>query len=197
MKQSKLDYFYNKAKIDGYFARSIYKLEELDTKYKLINKNTKIVLDLGASPGSWLQYIDKKINNSFLIANDINDIKYTNSNINFIKSSVFDLNKDIILNISNSKFDLVLSDMAPKTSGIKLKDQADSLELSYKALELAIELLKLDANFVCKYFNIISPDIKLFTNEVKKYFKNTYIHKPKSSTRNSYENFIIGINFKN
>lgn len=196
--KSQTDLYYNKAKNSGYFARSIFKLEEIDIKYRVVpKKNYPIcVLDLGASPGSWLQYLDAKLKESdIIVANDINDIKFSRPRINFIKKSVFDLNPNEILEITNSKLDLVLSDMAPKTSGIKFKDQVDSLELAYSALNLAINTLKTDGHFVCKFFQIISPDVKKFTDSVKANFSQTHLFKPKSSTKTSYESFIIGKNF--
>ena len=197
--KSQTDFYYNEAKESGYFARSIFKLKEIDIKYKIISKKKHpiSVLDLGASPGSWLQYLDTKLNtNDIIIANDINDIKFTKPRINFIKKSVFDLTLEEILTFSKSNLDLLISDMAPKTCGIKIKDQADSLELAFKALDLAIKLLKKDAHFVCKFFQIISPDVKNFTSEVKKHFRQIYVFKPKSSTKNSYESFIVAKFFK-
>lgn len=202
MKQNKSikDHFYKEAKEAGYFARSVYKLEEIDLKYKIIpSKNrTKpfIILDLGASPGSWLQYLDSKLlDKDIIVAIDINDIKINSKKINFFKKSVFDFTSIEVLNITKNKLDAVISDMAPKTTGLRIKDQEDSLELAYQALKFAIELLNKNGNFVCKFFQIISPDVKKFTTEVKKYFKETHVFKPKSSRKESYECFIVGKSF--
>lgn len=202
MKQNKSvkDHYYNEAKEAGFFARSVYKLEEIDLKFRILPSKNRtqpyLILDLGAAPGSWLQYLDSKLlDKDIIVAIDLNDVKIKTQKIHFFQKSIFDFSSSEVLDITKNKLDAVISDMAPKTTGLRIKDQTDSLELAYQALKFADELLKEHGNFVCKFFNIISPDVKAFTNEVKKHFKEIFVFKPKSSRSESYECFIVGKNF--
>ena len=162
------DHYYKKAKKENFVARSIYKLEEIDNKYKVI-KRGDVVLDLGYYPGSWTQYTSKRIGDSGkLIGIDIQPInkKITGlQNTTLFEKDVNDVNEVSDLGVDD-KFDVVISDMAPKTTGIKDVDQARSLQLVEWVFHLLPKFLKENGNFVIKVFD--SNDAQNFLKTQKK-----------------------------
>lgn len=190
------DHYYKKAKKENFVARSIYKLEEIDNKYKVINKGD-VVLDLGYYPGSWTQYTSKKIGEKGkLIGIDIQPInkKITGlQNTTLFEKDVNDVNEVSDLGVDD-KFDVVISDMAPKTTGIKDVDQARSLQLVEWVFHLLPKFLKENGNFVIKIFD--SNDAQNFLKTQKNRFKQFNYLKPKSTRSVSKEFFVIGKGFK-
>ncbi|OGQ17108.1 MAG: 50S rRNA methyltransferase [Deltaproteobacteria bacterium RIFCSPHIGHO2_02_FULL_40_11] len=189
------DHYFHKAKAQNYAARSVFKLEEIDQKYRLL-KSGHHVLDLGAAPGSWSQYASKKIGSlGKVLAIDLKPVSLNLPNVVFLEGDVNDLGLDAILSQYhfNPKFDHVLSDMAPKTTGIRFADQAASLELCELALGIAVQYLKPGGNFVCKFFQ--SQDFQTFRQEVKKYFSKNYVCVPKSTRKESKEVFFVALDF--
>lgn len=178
------DSFYNKAKREGYRARSIYKLFELNKKYELIKKSDR-VLDIGAAPGSWLQACSNLA--KFVLGVDIQEIK--NLRANNVKTLKLDINDKDILEKIEGKFDVVISDVAPKTSGIIDIDQDKSLQLSKRAFFIAKNKLIENGNFLCKIFQ--SADVDKFIQELRKYFKFIKMSKPIASRKHSKEIYII------
>lgn len=193
----RLDYYYHKAKDNGYLARSVFKLEEIDNKYHLFTKQKEpfFVLDLGCSPGSWLQYtITKLKNEDKVIGIDISKTVIKNDFLHFINKPIEEVSNEEILKITNNqKINLLLSDMAPKTSGIKILDQENSLELCNIAFNKAKDILKSSGTMVLKIFE--GPGVKDFIKEIEKIFKDVKKFKPDSSRKNSYEIFIIAKGF--
>lgn len=201
---SKKDFLTQKAKEEGYPARSVYKLKEIDEKFKLLQKGF-FVLDLGAAPGSWLLYIGNKISmTGKLVAVDILDLntKPLNNTI-FIKKNVLD--KDFLEScryliskgspISDTdNFDVVVSDMAPNTTGLLELDVANCLELTQRALEIAIKVLAKNGNFVCKIFE--GPGTDNFVKEAKKHFQMVKRYRPQAVRRGSKEFYLIAKGFK-
>jgi 23S rRNA (uridine2552-2'-O)-methyltransferase len=191
------DHYYKAAKEKGYLARSVFKLEEIDNKYRLFKKIGEpiFILDLGSSPGSWLQYVSKKLKKEDkLIGVDISKIEFTHPNLIFFNKSIEDLKLEEILKITNNnKLNFVLSDMAPKTTGIKIFDQEESLKLCYLAKETAKNLLKKNGTLVIKIFE--NPGVKKLREELKKEYKEVIKFKPNSSRKESYEIFIIAKGF--
>ncbi len=190
------DHFYFKAKRENYPARSIYKLQEMDRKFSIIKKGEKI-LELGASPGSWLVYCLKKIGpKGMIVAADINDLEInTPEQVIFIKCDVCSPSELFLDTLERYKpFSLVLSDMAPKTTGIKIRDQALSLELAQCALSYAERFLKPGGHLVVKVFN--SSDVPEFSRSMREIFKKVKFFKPKSSRKESKEIFLIGFGRK-
>jgi 23S rRNA (uridine2552-2'-O)-methyltransferase len=176
------DKFTSKAKSEGYKARSVYKLKSINNKFRLIKEGTK-VLDLGAWPGSWSQYcLELKAD---IDAVDLVKVKL--EGINFIEANVFDEN----LLEKLKKYDIVLSDLAPKTTGVRKIDNEESFELSSRALEIAKEVLVKKGNFICKIFQ--SEFFDKFVKEVKKEFKIVKIVKPEASKKRSKEIYVVGI----
>lgn len=188
------DHYFKKAKKENFAARSVYKLEEIDKRFHLFRPG-QTVLDLGAAPGSWSQYAAKKIGDKGRILGiDLTEITVKVPNASFL---VGDINQVDISQTANElglpvPFDVVLSDMAPKTTGIRITDQARSLELCQMALISAAKYLKPGGAFVTKFFH--SDDFKSFQNDVKKQFKRVEIVKPESTRSISKEIFFVGLN---
>lgn len=184
------DRFTQKAKLMGYRARSVFKLKDIVKKYRFI-KRSDIVLDLGASPGSWMQYISNF--SRYVLGVDISEVRPIPKTY-FLKKNVFD--EDIIEEICKykQKFDVVVSDMAPKTSGQIFIDQAKSLELCERAFFIAQNLLKPNGNFLCKIFQSKEGDD--FLRELRKHFGFVKTSKPEGSKKQSKEVFYVCMKFK-
>ena len=194
------DHYFKKAKEQNFVARSVFKLEEIDQKFKIISANQKI-LDLGASPGSWSQYCSKKIGpNGRLLGVDLTEIDLklskTMSNAKFIQADLRDINLEEIFKEYgfNEPFDVVLSDMAPKTTGIRFTDQARSFELCEIALNVARKFLRKDGHFVCKLFH--SDDFSKLRKEIQNDFQKFEAVKPDSTRKISKEIFLVGLKKK-
>lgn len=190
-KDRKEEFYTTLAKKEGYPARSVYKLKEIDEKYKIIKKGSR-VLDLGCAPGSWLLYLSQKVGiGGKVIGVDIEEIKIPQkSNITFIKKSIFDLKESDF----KDKFDAIVSDLSPNTSGIKFLDSGKSLELVEKSFEIAKLFLLPGGNFVCKLFDNESSDD--FFKKVKNYFVFSKRFRPKAVFSKSKEFYIIGKGFR-
>lgn len=186
------DHFFKKAKAEDYLARSIYKLQEIDQKCKIIGKND-VIVDLGAAPGSWSQYCLRKISDKGrVIGIDLTEVNIKDPRYVFYHEDIFKIDWPTELaRLEIGKVDVVLSDMAPKTTGIKLTDQMRSLELCEMALGFSEQYLKRGGHFVCKLFH--SDNFKEFQNSMKKQFKKIEVLKPESTRKISKEIFLIGL----
>ncbi len=189
------DFYSRKAKKEHFPARSVYKLKEIQHKYKLINKGDR-VLDLGCFPGSWLIYASDLAGQRGKVTGiDIKSVLIqVPSNVEFFKLDVFSLSDDKLFKGADNNFDVVLSDMAPATSGNKRVDSARSMELCWTALTIAENNLVPGGRFVCKIFQ--GEDFKNFENSVKQLFHKYKIFKPQSSRKSSKEIYIIGLGKK-
>lgn len=196
MKFKVKDHYYNKAKKENFLARSIYKLEEIDKKFKILKAND-LVLDLGYYPGSWIQYTSKMIHpGGEVVGIDIQAVNKKLSdlkNVTLIQDDILEMDESIFENM-NKKFDVILSDMAPSTTGVKSVDQARSLELVEMVFQVASKFLIKQGCLVVKVFD--SNDAQVFLKECKNLFDETYKLKPKSTRSVSKEFFFIGKNFK-
>jgi len=190
-KDRQKEFYTTLAKKEGFPARSIYKLKEIDEKYRIIKEGNR-VLDLGCAPGSWLLYVSQKVGNKGkVIGVDIEEIKIPKkTNIVFIKRSVFDLKESDF----KGKFEVVVSDLSPKTSGVKFLDSGKSLELAEKSFEIAKSVLLPGGNFVCKIFE--SESSNAFFKKVKNCFDFAKRFKPKAVIKKSREFYIIGRGFR-
>jgi 23S rRNA (uridine2552-2'-O)-methyltransferase len=192
------DYYFKKAKKEKYPARSVYKLEEAQKKHRFI-KNGDTVLDFGFYPGSWSMYAARVVGPQGLVVGV--DLQKANK-ISLAKAAEIIwfcddiMSDDIVGKMQEARktFDIVLSDMAPQTSGNKWVDQQQSLNLVQRVLELAESLLRKDGNFYVKVFE--GEDFKDFVDSVRKSFKTVKIVKPKSSRSESNEVFVLGIGYK-
>jgi len=196
MAYNKKDHYYHKAKEENFAARSIYKLEEIDNKFRIIKSGMK-VLDLGAAPGSWSQYLSQKVGEKGKVLGvDLIRVQLTLPNAVFIHADLRDINLDQIFmdHGFDPVFDGVFSDMAPKTTGIRITDQARSTELCELALNVADRFLRLGGNFVCKFFH--SDDFTDLKKMMEQRFTKVEVLRPKSTRKESKEIFLIGISKK-
>jgi 23S rRNA (uridine2552-2'-O)-methyltransferase len=196
MAYNRKDYYFKKAKEENYAARSVFKLQEIDQRFKVIKPAAK-VLDLGAAPGSWSQFASQKVGqNGQVLGIDLQPIKLTLPNAVFITADLRDLNLEAAMTEHgiSPPFDLVLSDMAPRTTGIRITDQARSLELCELALSIAEKYLKPGGNFVCKMFH--SEEFEGYRKLLTKRFKKIEILRPKSTRKESKEIFFICLFFQ-
>ncbi len=195
MKYNPKDHYFKKAKKEGFLARSAYKLEEIHKKYNLLKKKSK-VLDLGAAPGSWTQFVLQKFPDSKVIAIDLQEIKVSHPNLIALQEDIYNINWEKLKKEHPDFFplDILISDMAPKTTGIKNTDQLRSAALCEMALFVAKKELKIGGNFVCKIFE--SGEVQNFRKEMQEVFNKVALFKPKSTRKNSKEIFVVGINKK-
>ena len=192
-RSTRRDRFHQKAKKQGFLARAVFKLEELDQQFKLFKPGQR-VLDLGCSPGSWLQYARSKVGDKgVLVGLDRGPLRGDVAGARIVVGDV--MNIDIAeLKGDVPAFDVVLSDMAPDTSGIRHLDQARSEALFERALEIATAVLAPGGNFVGKLFQ--GPDFKKLTEAVRAKFEVAKSAKPESSRQISIEQYVIGKGFK-
>ena len=185
-KQRKDPYF-RESKIQGYRSRAVFKLIEMNKKFKFLKKDSLLV-DLGSTPGSWSQLASKEIAKGKILAIDILPMKEVD-NVNFINDDFLD--KDIYKKITiyfNSKVDVVLSDMAPNTSGNKELDAYRTGELCLNAMNLSKKILHDNGVFLSKLF--MGSIFKEINETAKKSFKKVVIYKPLSSRKESKEIYI-------
>jgi len=180
-----------RARAEGYVSRAVYKLKAIDEKYHLFRPGQR-VLDLGCSPGSWLQYIGARVGPQGLVVGvDLITPRIDLSPpIYFLKGDFLSLAADTLKAIS-PVFEVVVSDLAPKTTGVRQVDQERSLELARRAWELAQELLKPGGHFLVKVFE--GPDTATLVGLLKKNFRQCHRIKPAGSRQASLELYLLGL----
>ncbi|AYE36195.1 23S rRNA (uridine(2552)-2'-O)-methyltransferase [Borrelia turcica IST7] len=185
------DEYSQKARREGYLARSVYKLIEIDKKFSLFSSGN--ILDIGASPGSFSQYAYGKLKNGILVAVDLNEMNLNfNSNFYFIKGDIY---LDSILQKikAYAPYSLVLSDVAPRTTGNRLVDTSNSFNLNIKIVELATEVLMRGGNLLIKVFQG-GEEEQIFAM-LKNYFKLVKKIRPKAVRKNSFEIYFLSKDF--
>ena len=188
LNKQKKDIYVRQSKVDGYRARSAYKLIEIDEKFKIF-KGDMFVIDIGAAPGSWSQYVSKVVKNGKLISIDLKEMDEI-KNTTLIKGDFTDENiKNKIKNFLNKKPDVIISDMAVNTTGIKDLDSLQTGELCKEAIYFAKDILSKNGFFVSKIF--MGSSFNEIVALSKKTFKEVKVFKPKSSRKDSKESFII------
>jgi 23S rRNA (uridine2552-2'-O)-methyltransferase len=190
------DQYFKKAKKEGFAARSVYKLQEIDQKFKVLKPGQR-VLDLGAAPGSWSQFTSQKIGpGGRLLGIDLTEIEISLPNAIFIQADLRDMQLGEVVKSHGfaDPFDIVMSDMAPQTTGIKSVDQARSLELCEIALNSAQLFLRPGGTFICKFFQ--SGEFGQLRNAIKKEFERVEVMKPESTRSISKEIFLVGLRKK-
>ena len=186
--KQKRDIYVRQSQVDGYRARSAYKLIEIDEKFKIF-KNGISVIDLGASPGIWSQYIAKTVKSGRLVSIDIKAMEEIENTIQ-IKGDFTDSDsQEKIKGLFKSKVDVVVSDMAVNTTGIKDIDAIYTGELAMEAMNFSKEMLVKEGRFVSKIF--LGSSFNEIVALGKKLFKEVKVFKPKSSRKESKESFII------
>ena len=191
--KQKRDIYVRQSKLEGYRSRAVYKLQEIQKKFKVINNGMSIV-DLGAAPGSWSEFISRKFKNIKLVAIDLKELDKI-ENVTHIKGDFTDeiIQKKIEKNF-DEKIDLVVSDMAVNTTGNKNVDSLVTGELSIEAMNFSLKILKKNGVFVSKIF--MGSSFNEIVDSAKKNFKEFHVYKPPSSRKESKENFIICKNLK-
>jgi 23S rRNA (uridine2552-2'-O)-methyltransferase len=186
------EFFTEKAQKEGYPARSVYKLKQIDRDFGIINKGDS-VLDLGSAPGSWLMYLSEKVgSNGLVIGADIEELDIDlKENIVFLQKSIED--ESFFEAVKDRKFNSVVADLSPKTTGVKLIDSGLSLELAERAFYVATKTLKPNGNFVCKLFE--SHEVDAFIKEIGKYFKMVKRFRPRAVISQSKEFYIVAKGF--
>jgi|TARA_B000000565_G_scaffold3396_1_gene2987 23S rRNA (uridine2552-2'-O)-methyltransferase len=194
-KNRKKDHFYQLAQKNDLISRAYYKLEEIDKKHQIIKKSSK-VLDIGCCPGGWSQYVLNKRGNQSVVGVDILPIE-KKFNDNFIFYN-FDLNEfEKISEVFISKnycFDVIISDIAPNTSGNQFLDQANSYNLSFLSFQFIKSFLKKGGFFLVKNFQ--GEDTEQLFKEIKFQFNKAMYVKPNASDKKSKEIYILGLEKK-
>tara|TARA_Y100000748_G_C15352594_1_gene432496 strand:+ start:6 stop:617 length:612 start_codon:yes stop_codon:yes gene_type:complete len=186
--KQKRDIYVRKSKIEGYRSRAVYKLDEINKKFNILKNGFKII-DLGAAPGSWSQFISKNIKNSKILAVDIKEIEPI-KNTYFVKGDFTEKKyQEKIKEYFNEKVDTVISDMAVNTTGNKDLDSIVTGELCIEALNFSKNILKYDGRFISKLF--MGSTFNEIISLAKKNFKEVHIFKPPSSRKESKESFLI------
>ena len=182
------DTYVRQSKVDGYRARSAYKLIEIDEKFKIF-KGGISTIDIGAAPGSWSQYVAKTVKSGRLISIDLKAMEPIGNTIQIEGDFTEEDIKDEIKKHINKKVDVIMSDMAVNTTGIKNIDSIQTGELCKEAMFFAKDLLTDKGYFISKIF--MGGTFNEIVAEGKKYFKEVKVFKPKSSRKDSKESFII------
>ncbi len=182
------DIYVRKSKQDGFRSRAVYKLKEINDKHKIL-KNGYSVIDLGAAPGGWSQFVIKKYKNCKLLSIDLKKMEAIGSSYQIIGDFNENSSKEKIINYFKQKVDVILSDMAVNTTGNKNLDSVVTGELCLEALRFAREHLKENGSFLSKIF--MGSVFNEIISEAKLTFKEIKIYKPPSSRKESKESFII------
>ena len=187
------DTYVRQSKVDGYRARSAYKLIEIDQKFKIF-KGGLLVIDIGAAPGSWSQYASKVVKNGKIISIDLKEMESIPNTIQIKGDFTENIIQQKIRDKLSSNVDVVMSDMAVNTTGIKDIDAIQTGELCKESMKFSKEIIKKQGFFISKIF------MGRTFNEIvalgKKIFKEVKVFKPKSSRKDSKESFIVCKNLR-
>ncbi len=185
------DHYARRARKEQWLARSVYKIEEIDRKNKLIRAGHRI-LDLGCYPGSWSQYCLSKVGpQGEVIGIDLKQPdRFSAPNFRFIQADILDMGAERLRKEVGTR-DGVISDLAPQTSGIRVTDATRSLRLAEAALRAALAVLRRDGYFLCKIFE--GEEIRVFRNEVFQHFRQGRTLRPAAVRKASREVYLLGI----
>ena len=187
------DKYVRQSKLEGYRSRAVYKLKELDEKFKII-KNHLSILDIGSAPGSWTQYLSEKSKGSKIMSIDLKEVEKIKDVYHVVGDFLDNKNQKIISDYFPKKIDLVVSDMAVNTTGNKNLDSIQTGELSLTAMHYAVNMLRPKGIFLSKIF--MGSTFNEIVENAKKNFKESKIFKPPSSRKDSKESFIICKNLR-
>jgi len=186
------DYYYWRAKKEGYRSRAAYKLIQIIEKFKVIGRGD-VVVDLGAAPGGWIQVAREKVGEEgYVLGVDIETIKrFPWRNVKTIRADVTreNIEKIIVENLPKREADVVISDLSPKVTGVWELDHARQIHLTQKALEISLKILKSNGRLILKVFqgSMINDVLK----RVKENFRYVRLFKPQASRKKSAEIYII------
>ena len=189
------DPYVQRARRDGWRSRAVYKLEQIDQKERFLRPDM-VCVDVGSAPGSWSQYVTKKLKGrAKIIAVDLLPMDAL-PDVEFIQGDFQDeaILEQMLLAIGDEGVDLVMSDIAPNTTGTRVVDQPRSMYLVELALDLARRVLKPGGSFVCKVFQ--GAGIDEFVNDTRNSFKRVRVMKPKASRAGSREVYLVARNYQ-
>ena len=185
------DSWTKKAKEQGYAARSVFKLEELERRFSPL-RGMKRFVDLGCAPGSWSHYITRNNPRASIVGIDLKEVSsYPGT---FYQSRIEDMDPQAVRTALGGVVDMVLSDMAPNTTGNRLADHVRQLDLADKALDFAVSILRPGGRFVVKVFD--GEDIQDYYTRVKQHFATVKRLRPKATRNSSVEFFMLGLDFQ-
>ena len=185
------DRFTKQAKDQGFAARSVHKLDEIQRRFRVLGQSERVV-DLGCFPGSWSHYAHQKIGGrGAIVGVDIEEPAPYPGTV--IVRSVHEVDADEIRQALGGPADVVLSDMAPRTTGNVLGDHARQIELAQRAADLAVQLLKPGGNFVVKVFD--GSDAHGFVLGLRRHFEKVKRSRPESVRRTSREFYVVCTGF--
>jgi len=187
------DTYVRQSKVDGYRARSAYKLIEIDEKFKIF-KGGLTVIDIGAAPGSWTQYVSKAVKNGKIISIDLKEMEPIDNTFQIKGDFTEDHTQQKIKELLTDKSDIVMSDMAVNTTGIKNIDSIQTGELCKEAMIFSQDIISNGGFFISKIF--MGGSFNEIVQLGKKIFKEVKVFKPKSSRKDSKESFIICKNLR-
>ncbi len=191
--KQKKDIYVRQSKVDGYRARSVYKLIEINEKFKIF-KGGMSVIDIGAAPGSWSQYVSKVVKNGKIISIDLKEMEKIKDTVQ-IKGDFTEIDtQNKIKDFLDQKLDVVISDMAVNTTGIKNLDSIQTGELCKEAMNFSKNIISNKGFFISKIF--MGSTFNEIVALGKKIFKEVRVFKPKSSRKDSKESFIICKNLR-
>jgi len=186
------DHYTRRAREEQWLARSVYKLEEIDRRHHLIRAGDR-VLDLGCYPGSWSQYTVVKVGQKGEVVGV--DLKkpdrFSSPRFKFIQADVLSLDVEWLRKQVGPR-ELVISDLAPATSGIRVTDTSRSMGLALRALDVALAVLKKGGHFLCKVFE--GPDVKAFRTELARHFARVQTLRPSAVRKASKEVYVLALN---
>ncbi len=185
------DHYARRARGEKWLARSVYKLEEIDRRFRLIRPGSRL-LDLGAYPGSWSQYSLKKVGpKGEVVGIDLQSPdRLAAPNFRFIEGDILTLDT-VWLHAQIGERDAVLSDLAPKTTGIHVTDTSRSMVLAKRALEMALAVLRVQGNFLCKIFE--GEDLKTYRTDISRAFEQVRTVRPSAVRKKSREVYLLGL----
>ena len=187
------DTYVRQSKVDGYRARSAYKLIEIDEKFKIF-KGGLTVIDIGAAPGSWSQYASKVVKNGKILSIDLKEMEPIDNTVQIKGDFTENETQQKIKEFLIGKSDVVMSDMAVNTTGIKNIDSIQTGELCKEAMVFSKDIISSSGFFVSKIF--MGGSFNEIVQLGKKIFKEVKVFKPKSSRKDSKESFIICKNLR-
>ena len=191
--KQRLDTYVRQSKVDGYRARSAYKLKEIDEKFRIF-KGGMSVVDIGAAPGSWSQYVSKVVKSGKIISIDLKEMENIENTLQIQGDFTLVDTQDQIKEYLKKKPDVVMSDMAVNTTGIKNIDSIQTGELCKEAMVFSKDVISEKGFFISKIF--MGSTFNEIVALGKKLFKEVKVFKPKSSRKDSKESFIICKNLR-
>ena len=193
LNKQRRDTYVRQSKVDGYRARSAYKLIEINEKFKIF-KQGMIIIDIGAAPGSWSQYVSKIVSDAKIISVDLKEMREIKNTIQIEGDFTDNDTQTQIKSYITNKLDVVMSDMAVNTTGIKNLDSIQTGELCKEAMIFSKDIISENGFFISKIF--MGSTFNEIVALGKKFFREVRVFKPKSSRKNSKESFIICKNLR-